>query len=70
MRPWEDRLGPEVDSNEKAPDEDGGWRHERVVLRPDSDQPGFAPIVIRVDGNDDSFSVVAELLMILDEPDA
>ncbi len=26
--------------------EDGGWRHERITLRPDSDRPGFEPIVI------------------------
>jgi len=52
-------------SSEKEPAEDGGWRHERITLRPDSDQPHFQPIVINLDDRDDSFTVVAEMLFVL-----
>jgi hypothetical protein len=52
-------------ASEKVPAEDGGWRHNRITLRPDSDRPGFEPMVITVDENDDGFSVVAEMLFVL-----
>jgi uncharacterized protein len=52
-------------SSEKAATEDGGWRHQRITLHPDSDRPEFEPLVIRLDENDESFSVVAEMLMVL-----
>ena len=53
-------------SSEKVPAEDGGWRHQRITLRPDSDRPGYEPIVIAVGEEDESFAVVAELLMVLE----
>ena len=50
--------------SEKVVDEDGGWRHERIELVPESDGVGFEVIVI--DAHDaDSASVVAELLTVL-----
>ena len=52
-------------SSEKVPAEDGGWRHERITLRPDSDRPGFEPIEISVREGEDGFSVVAEMLMVI-----
>ena len=52
-------------ASEKMPAEDGGWRHERITLRPDSDRPGFAPIEISLLEGEDGFSVVAEMLMVL-----
>ena len=52
-------------ASEKVPAEDGGWRHERITLRPDSDRPGFAPFEIRLHEGEDGFSVVAEMLMVL-----
>ena len=52
-------------SSEKVAAEDGGWRHERITLRPDSDQPGFEPITISVEEGGDDFLVVAEMLMVL-----
>lgn len=55
-------------TSEKIAVEDGGWRHERVTLHPDSDQPGFDPIVIQVTGIDDGFAVVAEMLVVLSTP--
>lgn len=33
-------------ASEKVLDENDEWRHERITLRPDSDQPGFEPIEI------------------------
>jgi uncharacterized protein len=52
-------------ASEKVPAEDGGWRHERITLRSDSDRPGFEPIEISVREGDESFLVVAELLLVL-----
>lgn len=53
-------------TSEKLADEDGGWRHQRITLHPDTDQPGFAPIVIEPEGDGDDFVVIAELLMVLE----
>lgn len=53
-------------TSEKLADEDGGWRHQRITLHPDTDQPGFVPIVIEPNGDDDDFVVIAELLMVLE----
>jgi hypothetical protein len=52
-------------ASEKVPSEDGGWRHERITLRPDSDRSGFEPIEIEVHEGEDSFVVIAELLTVL-----
>lgn len=54
-------------SSEKVPAMEGGWRHRRITLRPDSDRPEFEPIVIDVVDRDDEFSVVAEMLAVLQE---
>ena len=44
--------------------EDGGWRHERIVLRPDSKDPSFEPLVLT--GEDaEELRVVAELVEVL-----
>lgn len=59
------RYTIKVYSSEKAATEDGGWRHQRITLHPDSDQPEFEPLVIRLGDDDESFSVVAEMLMVL-----
>jgi uncharacterized protein len=52
-------------SSEKVPAEDGGWRHQRIMLRPDSDRPGYEPIEIVLPEGDEGFVVVAEMLMVL-----
>ncbi|MGM9489784.1 DNA/RNA helicase domain-containing protein [Ideonella sp. YS5] len=52
-------------ASEKVVAEDGGWRHERIALHPDSDRPGFEPIEISVREGEDSFLVVAEMLTVL-----
>lgn len=51
--------------SEKVDDGEGGWRHERIILRPDSDQAGFAPIVLKLAEGETEFAVVAEMLMVL-----
>jgi DUF2075 family protein len=61
------RYTVKVYASEKVPVEDGGWRHERITLWPDSNQPEFAPIEIHLREGEDGFSVVAELLMVLTE---
>jgi uncharacterized protein len=59
------RYTVKVYSSEKVLDEDGGWRHERITLRPDSDQAGFEPIEISLAQGEDGFVVVGEMLMVL-----
>lgn len=56
-----------VYSSEKVPDVDGGWQHQRITLRPDSDRPQFEPIVIEVGDAEEGFVVVAEMLVVLRE---
>lgn len=50
--------------SEKVVDADGGWRHERIELVPESDRREFTPLIMRTDGEGD-FVVAAELLMLL-----
>ncbi|WP_430418788.1 DNA/RNA helicase domain-containing protein [Methylibium petroleiphilum] len=59
------RYTVKIYESEKLPTEDGGWRHERITLRPDSDRPGFEPIEISVREGQEGFLVVAEMLMVL-----
>lgn len=59
------RYTVKVYSSEKVPAEEGGSKHDRVTLRPDSDRPGFAPIAISADRDDASFPVAAEMLAVL-----
>jgi hypothetical protein len=51
-------------SSEKVMEPDGTWRHTRVELWPETDNPGFEAIVLEV-GEDEEFSVVAEMLTVL-----
>lgn len=53
-------------SSKKITGENGDWQHSEIRLSPDSDQPGFEPIVIR-DNDSDSLKIVAEFLMKLDQ---
>ena len=54
-------------ASEKVPAEDGGWRHERVTLQPDSDRSGFELIELSFLEGEEAFSVIAEMLMVLTE---
>jgi uncharacterized protein len=49
--------------SEKVADGDGGWRHRRIVLQPESDRPGYEPIVLELRDSQDEVQVVAEWLM-------
>ena len=59
------RYTVKIYMSEKIPADDEGWRHERVMLHPDSDKPGFEPIEIDVREGEDGLRIVAELLMVL-----
>ena len=52
-------------TSEKLPSEEGGWRHERITLHPDSDRPDFAPIELAVHEEEEGVRVIAEMLMVL-----
>jgi hypothetical protein len=51
--------------SEKEATADGGWRHRRIELRPESNHPAYKPIFLDVSEGDESFAVVAELLVVL-----
>lgn len=53
--------------SEKTTDEDGGWRHERIVLKPDSTQPGYGSLVIQRTQENDDFAIIAEMLTVLEK---
>lgn len=59
------RYTIKVYTSEKVPADEGEWRHRRITLRPDSDQPGFEPIVIELGKDDEGLAVVAEMLTVL-----
>jgi len=61
------RYTVKIYSSEKVPAEEGGWRHERITLRPDSDRPGFEPIPISMHEGQDEILVIAEMLIVLAE---
>lgn len=50
--------------SEKRVANDDGWSHQRIELRPDSDRPGYRPIVIE-SAEEDEFVIVAEFLAVL-----
>jgi len=52
-------------TSEKTEGADGGWRHTRIVLRPETDREGYAPIVLETEedeGGEVAVRVVAEFL--------
>jgi uncharacterized protein len=55
--------------SEKVPAEEGGWRHTRITLHPESDRAEFEPIVLQVQNDDEDFKVIAEMLMVLVQQD-
>ena len=59
------RYTIKVYSSEKVPDDEGEWRHKRIVLRPDSTHPGFEPIEIDQTDDKEDFRIIAEMLMVL-----
>lgn len=59
------RFTVKVYSSVKAADREGSWRHRRVFLKPDTDQPGYEPIVLELNEEQDEVQVVAEWLMVM-----
>ncbi|MCK5800479.1 MAG: AAA family ATPase, partial [Deltaproteobacteria bacterium] len=52
--------------SEKVATEDGGWRHERITLKPHSFDPSFAPIVLEIDDLEEGeLEIIAELVEVL-----
>lgn len=45
--------------SEKTEEPDGTWRHARIVLHPETNAEGYAPIVIEANG-DEEVRVIAE----------
>jgi uncharacterized protein len=53
-----------VYQSEKAVGDDGAWHHGRIVLKPDTNSPGYAPIVI--EGEElEGLAIVAEVIKTL-----
>lgn len=52
-------------SSEKKQTRDGGWRHTRVELSPDSHDPSFLPLIFGPEAAE-SVKVVAEMIAVLD----
>jgi hypothetical protein len=50
--------------SEKVAAEDGGWRHQRITLKPESTDSSFRPIVLE-DNNAAELVVIAELVAVL-----
>jgi uncharacterized protein len=59
------RFTVKVYSSEKLATEDGGWRHRRVTLKPDSDRPEYQPIVVELKEGQEEVQVIAEWLMVM-----
>jgi len=53
-----------VYESEKQADDDGGWQHRRVVLKPDSTDPSFKPMVLE-NLTEGELTIVAELVEVL-----
>jgi uncharacterized protein len=53
-----------VYESEKAEHDDGGWRHKKIILKPDTTASGYWPIVLN--GEDDGeLKVIAEMVAVL-----
>lgn len=59
------RFTVKVYSSVKAEDREGSWQHHKIVLKPDTDQPGYEPIVLELGEEQDEVQVIAEWLMVL-----
>lgn len=63
------RFTIKVYSSEKVATDDGGWRHRRITLKPDSDRPGYQPIVLELYDGQEDVQVIAEWLMVMPSPE-
>lgn len=53
-----------VYESEKTIEDNEGWKHRRITLKPDSTQPHYKPIVFE-DSDDNELVVIAELVAVL-----
>ena len=53
-------------SEKRADADTGGWRHDRIILKPDSTDPRYEPIVLEEDSTSDF--AVFELIAVIDQP--
>ncbi len=58
------RYTVKVYESTKVTDGEGGWRHVEIHLRPDTDAPGYGPIVLRA-ADEGEVRVIAELVEVL-----
>lgn len=58
------RYTVKVYRSSRRPVDEGGWRHDEIRLEPDTDAPGYEPIVLR-DVTEEGIRIVAELLEVL-----
>jgi hypothetical protein len=54
----------EVHQSGREQTADGSWRHTSVVLRPDTNAPGYEPIVLTSEAAAD-LRIIAELVAVL-----
>ena len=59
------RFTVKIYSSEKVAMDDGSWRHLRIILRPDSDRPGYHPIVLELEDGQEDMQVIAELITVM-----
>ncbi|HCS12762.1 MAG: AAA family ATPase [Zetaproteobacteria bacterium CG06_land_8_20_14_3_00_59_53] len=58
------RYTVKVYQSEKVNTEDGGWQHSKIMLKPDSTDPSYKPIVIQEEDAEELF-VIAELILVM-----
>lgn len=58
------RYTVKVYESTKVPDGEGGWRHAELRLKPDTDAPGYGPIVLE-GVEEGAVQVIAELVEVL-----
>ncbi|MGE3780435.1 MAG: DNA/RNA helicase domain-containing protein, partial [Pirellulaceae bacterium] len=59
------RFTVKIYSSEKVATDDGSWRHLRIILRPDSDRPGYHPIVLELEDGQEDMQVIAEWITVM-----
>jgi hypothetical protein len=64
------RFTVKVFSSEKVANDEGGWRHRRIILKPDSDRSEYQPIVLELSDEQSELQVIAEWLTVLPASDA
>jgi hypothetical protein len=53
-----------VYESEKASHDEGGWQHKKIILKPDTTEPGYEPIVLNGEEAGE-LKVIAEMVAVL-----